>query len=190
MLVIEGRVRLLAGLLQRAQAEHFDIQPVRIARRSDVTEIIHTSSAVAPDHLIDQFGINQRAITRDPHDNVSLMCSGSLQITRHDILFVALNTGKTELAYTVSQRLVTCIHRRRHHNLIDLAGTRQARQQYLNHGYTADGLHYLVRQAGRAHASLDDCNGFHAVFHSAGLSNAGSVAPSSAGTGGQSPAAA
>ena len=120
--MVKRLVGLPGAALERSDAEHFDIQPVGVSRRRDITEIVRACCAITAHRLVDQNRINQRTITGNPDYRVCIALRCRLQKTAQHIIFTALHAAIAKIAHMLHEALVARLDRCRQHYLVDLFG--------------------------------------------------------------------
>lgn len=140
-------IKRLAGFLPRSfecrEGKTSTSEPIRIGG-GQCAQIVNLAGLETPlDRLIDQVGINQGAIASDANYNISLGLPGCAHVAVEHVRLTPQMAEVTQLTDMIGQRLITWIVGGCDHNLVQLAGPRQAlRQQELDHGEATNWLHY------------------------------------------------
>src|SRR6185312_5295544 len=110
--------------LQDAEGEHLDVESVRVCRRRDVARVVENLRGAAErvDDPVDDLGVLQGAVARDPDDRIRLVkYRGLVESVKH-IVFVPREGRETQSFRQIDERSVLWVMRGGQNDSIDGLG--------------------------------------------------------------------
>ena len=148
--------RLAVGPLQRRSCQRLDVHPHRVRaadRRCVRGEVMAIELADDP---VDHHRVEERAIGGESHDHIRASRGGSAGIAGEHVMLAAAEDAGAGGGRDVGDRIVATLLGRRHPDSVERGRLLDAVEHRREQRPAGDDGERLARQAGRAHAGLDD----------------------------------
>src|SRR5438552_1311871 len=149
MLTIRAGSRFAGRALQRLAREYLHVQPIRARIRLDVRRVIHSRHEERRHHLVHGVGGMERAVSREPHDDIGLVPPGNRVEPGKYVIQVSPKNLNRRRIQPRRQLIIARVGGRGHDERVERPAAPQLSHQPLDHRGRADRRQHLVGQPGR-----------------------------------------
>ena len=161
MLAVVPLVGLIGGTFERREREHFDVETVRVSGRVDVAHIIRARRLERSNDLVDDLGIDKRAIAGYPDNRRRSRLASRLVVAVENVVLAAAKHVYAERSDTLGERIIARRRRGRNDDSVDAPAPFQSFEQERDQRTTGQGTQHLAGKTRGTQAGLHDRDGRH-----------------------------